>query len=443
MPSHPDRRHLLRLTVGTAVAGAALAGSARAAAAPAPAAAAPGHPRARYSTADYPVSMNLFCFNQNIQSWIKNRANGAPKLSTMAAVDWAAEAGFDAVDITAYYIPGYETHTMPSRPAEEITAFATGLRERCERLGLPVTGTGVFNDFADPSRRELDVERTRFWIDVARAMGAPAIRVFSGVVPADLDAAGGWEAVTRARIVPALREIAEYAAPRGVRILLQNHGDMTATAEQTIRTIEWTGHENVSLINDTGYFRPFRAPTGDGYDWYRDIAACLPYSASIQVKRLPAGADSAGPPMDYERLFTALRLSGWEHAVPVERLWAKDAPDNPGKQPTPPFDQVAALLADVRAGLAATRQSPFRVLRERLRDLHRERAVGLRSWLRLSGLLKAAELDYRRGSPAGARQALDQALALLAAAPDVAPAARESLLREVGALRTVWGDVYG
>ncbi|MFD0634284.1 sugar phosphate isomerase/epimerase family protein [Catenulispora yoronensis] len=184
-----ERRTLLKLAGGSA---AALTLGLPPAAARA--AQAPGTVPHHYFDGDYLVSMSLFCFNQNIDTWLRGRANGAPPLTTAAAIDWAKAAGFDGVDITAYYIPGYDTHTMPTLPTDQIVAFAKGLRAQCEHLNLRVTGTGAFNDFADPNaaRRALDVQRVQFWTDIAAVLGAPAIRVFSGVVPTDLDAAGGW-----------------------------------------------------------------------------------------------------------------------------------------------------------------------------------------------------------------------------------------------------------
>ncbi|MFE7216864.1 hypothetical protein ACFU93_45125 [Streptomyces sp. NPDC057611] len=153
--------------------------------------------------------------------------------------------------------------------------------------------------------------------------GTPAHEVLDGhrrdtrrAWPEDIDTEGGWEGATRSRIVPALREVTAYAVRKGVEVTLQNHGDMTATADQTLQVLDWVGDPNLSIMDDTGYFRPFQAPTGTDYTWYRDIMKVLPRSTSIQVKRKPAGADSDGPMMDYQRLFTG-RLSGYRATCPA------------------------------------------------------------------------------------------------------------------------------
>jgi sugar phosphate isomerase/epimerase len=437
-----DRRTVLKLVAGTAAA-VPLIGQDVARGAASPRTAGTGPPD-HYYTDDYLVSMSLFCFNENINSWVKNKP-GAPPLPTADAITWAKSAGFDAVDITAYYIPGYDTHTMPTLPTDQIVAFAAGLRAHCEQLEIRVSGTGAFNDFADPSdaRRALDVQRLQFWIDVAAGLGAPVFRVFSGVVPADLVAAGGWEAVTRSRIVPALQLVTAYAATKGVRVVLQNHGDMLATADQTIQMLDWVGDPNISVIDDTGYFRPFQSPTGVGYDWYADIAKVLPYSDSIQVKRKPGGEDTTVL-MDYDRLFTGLRLSNYHRFVPLERLWAKTDPDNPKKQPTPPYDEVASFLAEVRASLARTKADPFDAIVKAVEAFGRSGDVGHDSWHQLFKVADDAGHQYDFANPAAALQDMRSFLDLLAANPaDVTPTANQALTVQMSALLQAATDVFG
>jgi len=309
-----------------------------------------------YYRGDYEVSCNLYSFNSNIQSWLKNR-DTPPPVDTLSAIDWAAEAGFDSVNIPMYYIPGYEGTAMPSKPTEEIRAFVHQVKQRAAEHGLKISGTGIGNNFANAELVELDVRRALFWIDMAAEMGAPFVRVFSGPVPADLDAAGGWAAVAQNRIVPALHTITAYAATKNVKIGLQNHGDMTATAEQTIQILQWVNLPNIEIVDDTGYFRPFLAPNGLDYDWYADINKVLPYSVDIQVKIKPAGADQTVM-MDYIKLFTGLRSSPYRGPVNLERLWDGKDPDNPSKLPTPPYDIVLDFLEKVQEGLEATKTPP-------------------------------------------------------------------------------------
>lgn len=411
----------------------------------APAAAAnPAH-HLEYFSGDYTPSLEMYSFNLNLNAAIKGR-KGVPPITTVDAIKWAASAGFHAVDITSYYLPGYDTNTMPTVPTDQIMAYADQIKALTRQLGLAISGTGVFNDFADPNaaRRALDVQRVEFWTDVAARMGAPVMRVFSGKVPADIGQYG-WEDITRTRIVPALQEVTAYAATKGVKIVLQNHGDMTATADQTLRMLGWVGNSNISIIDDTGYFRPFQATTGDGYDWYPDIAKTLARSDSIQVKQLPAG-EGTDVPMDLDRLFTDMRLSSYRGFIPLELLWVAGQPGYPRDLPTPPFDQIVAFQGKVDAALAETKTEPFDVLRQGIRSLVRSGDVTGPVRGQLYDILGQADGHYREARPGQAIARMRDFLNRVAnpgPRSHLSDTAKQQLTQRMTALLTSFTDVFG
>lgn len=312
-----------------------------------------------YYTGDFKLSLNLYTFNMNINAWL-NGSGSAPHLSTLEAIEWAAKAGFDAVDVTCYYIPGYSNTSMPTLPEKEILAYARKIKKLCSRLGIEISGTGLQNNFADPSenRRRTDVERIKFWIKVAHEMGAPVIRIFSGTPPADIRREG-WEKIARDRMAPHIREVADYAAEYypDVRIGVQNHGDMLATANQVIKLLEWVGRDNVGIVNDTGFYREFLETDATSYCWYDDIAAVLPYSSNFQVKKKPAGAETSGL-MDLNRIMTDMRKSPYRGYVPVELLWVSKDEGYPGRLDTPPFEETLDFAGKLRKAMEDTRQAP-------------------------------------------------------------------------------------
>ncbi|EKN69767.1 xylose isomerase [Neobacillus bataviensis LMG 21833] len=312
-----------------------------------------------YYTGDYKVSLNLYSYNVNLNAWRDNKSDGPPPIDTFEAIRAAKKAGFDAVDITAYYIPGYDNKTMPTKSDEEIYDFVKRLKDLCKELGMEISGTGVQNDFADTNaeRRALDVERIKYWIDVAAEMGAPVMRVFSGDVPKDIKSLG-WETIARDRIAPPLREIAEYGASKGVKIGLQNHGDMTSTAGQIIQILNWVDHPNIGIINDTGYFRNFRSNNyGYDYNWYHDMRAALPYTNNFQVKKKTAGQET-DVKIDMDRLFTDVRNSSYRGYIPVELLWVPGDEGHPNTLTEPPHEEISRFLGLVKESLEATKTSP-------------------------------------------------------------------------------------
>lgn len=312
-----------------------------------------------YYTGDFKLSLNFYTFNMNLNAWLGN-SQSSPQLSTLDAIRWAADNGFDAVDITCYYIPGYSNTSMPTKPEKEILDYARQIRRLCAKLGVEISGTGLQNNFADPNpkRRETDVERIKFWIKVAAEMGAPVIRIFAGPPPADIYREG-WEKIARERMVPHIREVARYAKEHypQVRIGLQNHGGMLATANQVMQVLEWIDCDNVGIVNDTGFYRDFLSTDARQYDWYRDIALILPYTNNFQIKKKPAGAET-DTAMDLERLLYDIRRSPYRGYLPVELLWVAKDEGYPGKLETPPYEETLRFIERLKQAIEKTKTPP-------------------------------------------------------------------------------------
>ena len=142
-------------------------------------------------------------------------------MSLDEVLEFCADLGFDAVDPTAYYFPGY-----PKLPDD---SYVYRIKRKAFRLGLDISGTGVRNDFtiADPVRRKAEVELVKRWVGFSAKLGAPVLRVFSGRgVPPEKtrDKVNSW-------LAEALRECTDYASKFGVMIVIQNHADFIETAD--------------------------------------------------------------------------------------------------------------------------------------------------------------------------------------------------------------------
>lgn len=333
-----------------------------------------------YYTGDFKLSLNLYTFNMNINAWMNN-SSSAPHLSTLDAIRWAAKAGFDAVDVTCYYIPGYSNTAMPTKSEEEILAYARQIKKQCKKLGIEISGTGLQNNFADPSqsRREMDVERIKFWIKVAAEMGAPVIRIFAGPPPADIRREG-WEKIACERMVPHIQEVARWAAEHypQVRIGLQNHGGMLSTANQVIQVLKWIDCENVGIINDTGFYRDFLSTDARAYDWYRDIALVLPYSNNFQIKKKPAGAETEEL-MDLKRLLWDIRKSPYRGYLPIELLWVGKDEGYPGKLETPPYEETLLFLKQLKQAIKETSAPVAKAPETAVSPLHGGKILGINS----------------------------------------------------------------
>lgn len=245
------------------------------------------------------LALNAFSFNDALM------AKGTPEkpaFTLFDLLDWCAEQNIEALDVTAYYIPGY-----PEVPADE---YIYEFKRKAFRLGIDISGTGIRNNFAspDPKVRAADVERAKKWIIVAEKMGAPVIRLFAGEIPKGYenkwDEVAGW-------MIECYKECAVFGAQHGVIIGIQNHGDMLQTADQCIKVMNAVNSKWVGIILDTGNFKVT--------DPYADIEAVIPYTVNWQMKESVLG-NTSEVKTDFTRLMKIIKKSGYRGYVPVETL---------------------------------------------------------------------------------------------------------------------------
>lgn len=274
------------------------------------------------------TSLNAFSFGRELNS---------DKMTLFDLIDYAAEQGFDAVDLTGYYFPGY-----PKVPSDE---YLFDLKLHAFKKGIEISGTGVRNDMADPDPavRAQHVKHIKEYIEVAAKLGAPVLRVFAGPIPAGYE--NKWDEVA-AWMVESYKECAAHAEKYGVIIGIQNHGDMLQTAEQTIKMVKMVDSKWFGVIVDTGYFL-----TGDPYI---DMEKVMPYAVNYQVKESPFGVLSRVR-IDMPRLLRIIDNSGYRGYLPIETLGDKvmktqKKPDYPFR----PYDaekMVPALLKELKTAI--------------------------------------------------------------------------------------------
>jgi sugar phosphate isomerase/epimerase len=234
--------------------------------------------------------MRLGCAAYSYRDFLKEGGG----MTLEAFVDACAGMGLDGVELTSYY---FAAPVTPARLHE--------LKRHCFRRGLHILGTAVGSNFAqaeDSARRE-HVRMTREWIDHSVELGAPVIRVFAGPVPQ-----GATETQAFDWAVACLEEVIGYGAERGVAVALENHGGITATAEQVLRLVERLQGPWFGLNLDFGNFRQ---------DPYREIEQCAPHAITTHVKRTMRGP--SGPePVDHARVVEIMRGVGYTGYFSIE-----------------------------------------------------------------------------------------------------------------------------
>jgi sugar phosphate isomerase/epimerase len=241
------------------------------------------------------LSCNLFTFNSLLSKG---------EMTLPQVIDYCAELGFEAVDPTGYYFPGY-----PEVPDDD---YINQIKRQTFLLGLDISGTGVRNNFAvaDPAKRRADVGHVKQWIEISSKLGAPLVRVFAG-----RQDAGHPETEIDKWVIDALRECSEYGSRFGVILALQNHRDFIDTADHFIRVLEAVDSPWIGAHLDIGGFR-----TADPYD---DIAKAIPYAVTWQIKE-NVFFHNREAPTDIPRLLEIIRKGGYRGYLPLETLGEGD-----------------------------------------------------------------------------------------------------------------------
>src|SRR6266487_66363 len=144
---------------------------------------------------------------------------GCPAWTWLQILDFAAAHGYVAIELR-----GLQTAMDLSQAPE----FAPGRLEEAKRqlaghsLSVSDLGASAQMHEMDPAKRAAQLAEARRFIDLAQALGAPYVRVFGNNYVKDVPRAD-----MLAHIARGLRELGDYARPKGVTVLIESHGDFT------------------------------------------------------------------------------------------------------------------------------------------------------------------------------------------------------------------------
>jgi sugar phosphate isomerase/epimerase len=258
------------------------------------------------------VALNAYSFDKPLR---------AGSMSLEDLLDFSAETGFESVDLTAYYFPGY--------PVVPPDSYLYKIKKKAFTLGIELGCTGVKNDFtwSDKSKREEEKKLVRDWIVAAEKIGAPGVRIFAGTLSKE---SFPWE--TRAKwISEDIIECADFGSKHGVMVALQNHNDFLKDQADVNKMMEMINHEWVGLMLDIG---SFHTP-----DPYQDIEATIRHAITWQIKEKVFINDNQVD-TDFKLLIDIIKRSSYRGCLPLETLGEGD-----------PFVKVKTLYDKVKAVL--------------------------------------------------------------------------------------------
>lgn len=182
----------------------------------------------------------------------------------------AKEYGFDAIEFTDL--------TPPEGVSQE--DFALQLRAEADRLGLEISGYSVGADLLAGSDGDLDaeVEKIKKKVDIAALLGCKVMRhdAASGKFLGGREYRGFRDVVDR--LADGCRRITEYAATKGIRTCVENHGFFAQDSDRVELLVNTVANPNFGLQVDMGNF------LCADEDPVTAVSRCAPYAFNAHAK---------------------------------------------------------------------------------------------------------------------------------------------------------------
>ncbi|REG79584.1 sugar phosphate isomerase/epimerase family protein [Algoriphagus antarcticus] len=237
-------------------------------------------------------SVNAYSFNSLLRSG---------EMTFFDMMEFAAEIGLNAVDLTGYYFPSY-----PEIPSN---SELFPLKRRALELGLNISWTGIRNDFVNPDAdsRKADRDLIKKWLTVSSNLGASIMRVFTGKHSYDgftRDEVKNW-------LVEEYKICAGYGEESGVIVGLQNHNEFLFQSDEIIDILKRVDSEWFGLILDIGSLNAVNP--------YDEIEKLAPYANYWFIKEhvFPNGIKTE---VDMKKLAPIIRNQGYQGYISFESL---------------------------------------------------------------------------------------------------------------------------
>ena len=165
------------------------------------------------------------------------------KMDLFQVMDKTKAFGFDAIEFTEFKAPEGMT----------LAEFAAQLRAYAERIGLAISSYTVGATFLQDDVAA-EVARVKGEVDIAAILGVPVMR--HDVLYKYPDSYTGvrtFDAVLPI-IAPAIREVSEYAATKGIVTMSENHGFIAQDADRLLKLFTAVNCPNYRFLCDIGNF---------------------------------------------------------------------------------------------------------------------------------------------------------------------------------------------
>ena len=181
-----------------------------------------------------------------VSSYSYSRLVRSGALKQIEVIQAAKEDGFEVIEFSTIALP----------EDTNLTDYAHQLKAESDRLEMPIANYTIGADFINGSNGDLaaEIERVKAEVDIAAILGAPGMRhdATGGFRPEHTGPRGFADALPR--LTEGCRAVTEYAASKGIRTMVENHGYFCQDSERVEQLMNSVGHPNFGVLVDVGNF---------------------------------------------------------------------------------------------------------------------------------------------------------------------------------------------
>ena len=258
-------------------------------------------------------------FKLSLAQWSFHKPIFDGEMDPMDFAKEASDLGFDGIEyVNSFYA---ERIKNAEDPKAEMQLVLDTLKAKSEEFGvrnvlIMVDGEG---DLAvtDSVKRNEAVDNHKKWIDAAQFLGCHSIRVnLFGSEDAE-----EWKNAS----ADALSKLSEYAATKGVNVLVENHGGFSSDADLLVSVMEQVNMENCGTLPDFGNFclkreggARWQAKCVEEYPIYEGVEKLMAYAKAVSAKSYEFDDNGSETKIDYNKMVNIVEKAGYNGFIGVE-----------------------------------------------------------------------------------------------------------------------------
>ena len=167
---------------------------------------------------------------------------GCPDWDIPKIISFAAQHGYKGIEVRGILRQMDLTQCPEFSSEQKRNEVLAVMKEK--GLQFVNLGSSANMHISAEADRKKNLDEGRRYIDLARQLNCPFVRVFPNNFPKDRD-----KKKTMDLIAKGLKEMGDYAMEKNVIVLMETHGDLVYTAD-LVKLMKSVSHSNVGLVWD-------------------------------------------------------------------------------------------------------------------------------------------------------------------------------------------------